>query len=152
MPLNLKKKMRKAIVITLICFAFSANIFAQEKKETKVINLTYNEFVKKVWNFEKSPDTFKYEGELPCVVDFYATWCGPCRKVSPIMEKIAKEYDGMLIIYKIDVDKEPKLASTFSVRSIPTVLFIPKEGQPSKQVGALSEQQYKQIIENNLLK
>ena len=151
MPLNLKKKMRKAIVITLICFAFSANIFAQEKKETKVINLTYNEFVKKVWNFEKSPDTFKYEGELPCVVDFYATWCGPCRKVSPIMEKIAKEYDGMLIIYKIDVDKEPKLASTFSVRSIPTVLFIPKEGQPSKQVGALSEQQYKQIIENNLL-
>lgn len=152
MPLNLKKKMRKAIVITLICFAFSANIFAQEKKETKVINLTYNEFVKKVWNFEKSPDTFKYEGELPCVVDFYATWCGPCRKVSPIMEKIAKEYEGMLIIYKIDVDKEPKLASTFSVRSIPTVLFIPKEGQPSKQVGALSEQQYKQIIENNLLK
>lgn len=152
MPLNLKKKMRKAIVITLICFAFSANIFAQEKKETKVINLTYNEFVKKVWNFEKSPDTFKYEGELPCVVDFYATWCGPCRKVSPIMEKIAKEYDGMLIIYKIDVDKEPKLASTFSVRSIPTVLFIPMEGQPMKQVGALSEQQYKQIIENNLLK
>lgn len=152
MPLNLKKKMRKAIVITLICFAFSANIFAQEKKETKVINLTYNEFVKKVWNFEKDPNTFKYEGELPCVVDFYATWCGPCRKVSPIMEKIAKEYDGMLIIYKIDVDKEPKLASTFSVRSIPTVLFIPKEGQPSKQVGALSEQQYKQIIENNLLK
>ena len=152
MPLNLKKKMRKAIIITLICFAFSANIFAQEKKETKVINLTYNEFVKKVWNFEKSPDTFKYEGELPCVVDFYATWCGPCRKVSPIMEKIAKEYDGMLIIYKIDVDKEPKLASTFGVRSIPTVLFIPKEGQPSKQVGALSEQQYKQIIENNLLK
>lgn len=152
MPLNLKKKMRKAIVITLICFAFSANIFAQEKKETKVINLTYNEFVKKVWNFEKSPDTFKYEGELPCVVDFYATWCGPCRKVSPIMEKIAKEYDGMLIVYKIDVDKEPKLASTFSVRSIPTVLFIPMEGQPMKQVGALSEQQYKQIIENNLLK
>ena len=152
MPLNLKKKMRKAIVITLICFAFSANIFAQEKKETKVINLTYNEFVKKVWNFEKSPDTFKYEGELPCVVDFYATWCGPCRKVSPIMEKIAKEYDGMLIIYKIDVDKEPKLASTFSVRSIPTVLFIPKEGQPMKQVGALGEQEYKQIIENNLLK
>lgn len=152
MPLNLKKKMRKAIVITLICFAFSANIFAQEKKETKVINLTYNEFVKKVWNFEKSPDTFKYEGELPCVVDFYATWCGPCRKVSPIMERIAKEYDGMLIVYKIDVDKEPKLSSTFGVRSIPTVLFIPKEGQPMKQVGALSEQQYKQIIENNLLK
>lgn len=152
MPLNLKKKMRKAIVITLICFAFSANIFAQEKKETKVINLTYNEFVKKVWNFEKSPDTFKYEGKLPCVVDFYATWCGPCRKVSPIMERIAKEYDGMLIVYKIDVDKEPKLSSTFGVRSIPTVLFIPKEGQPMKQVGALSEQQYKQIIENNLLK
>lgn len=144
--------MRKSIILTLICIAFSANIFAQEKGETKVISLTYNEFVKKVWNFEKDPNTFKYEGKLPCVVDFYATWCGPCRKVSPIMEKIAKEYDGMLIIYKIDVDKEPKLASTFSVRSIPTVLFIPMEGQPMKQVGALSEQQYKQIIENNLLK
>ena len=144
--------MKKNIILTLICIAFSANIFAQEKGETKVINLTYNEFIKKVWNFEKKPDTFKYEGELPCVVDFYATWCGPCRKVSPIMEKIAKEYDGKLTVYKIDVDKEPKLASTFGVRNIPTVLFIPKEGQPSKQVGALSEQQYKQIIENNLLK
>lgn len=144
--------MRKAIILTLICFAFTANIFAQEKEETKVINLTYKEFVKKVWNFEKSPNTFKYEGQLPCVVDFYATWCGPCRKVSPIMERMAKEYDGKLIVYKIDVDQEPKLAATFGVRSIPTVLFIPKEGQPSKQVGALSEQQYKQIIENNLLK
>ena len=144
--------MRKAIILTLICFAFSANIFAQEKVETKVINLTYKEFIKKVWNFEKSPNTFKYEGKLPCVVDFYATWCGPCRKVSPIMERMAKEYDGKLIVYKIDVDQEPKLAATFGVRNIPTVLFIPKEGQPSKQVGALSEQQYKQIIENNLLK
>ena len=144
--------MRKSIILTLICIAFSANIFAQEKVEAKVINLTYKEFVKNVWNFEKSPNTFKYEGKLPCVVDFYATWCGPCRKVSPIMERIAKEYDGMLIVYKIDVDKEPKLSSTFGVRSIPTVLFIPKEGQPMKQVGALSEQQYKQIIENNLLK
>ena len=143
--------MRKAFILTLVCIAFSANIFAQEKEETKVINLTYNEFIKKVWNFEKSPETFQYEGKLPCVVDFYATWCGPCRKISPIMERIAKEYEGMLIVYKIDVDKEPKLASTFSVRSIPTVLFIPKEGQPMKQVGALSEQQYKQIIENNLL-
>ena len=144
--------MRKSIILALICIAFSANIFAQEKEETKVINLTYNEFVKKVWNFENDPNTFKYEGKLPCVVDFFATWCGPCRKVSPIMEKIAKEYDGKLIVYKIDVDKEPKLASTFGVRNIPTVLFIPIEGQPSKQVGALSEQQYKQIIENNLLK
>ncbi len=144
--------MRKSIILTLICIAFSANIFAQEKADAKVISLTYNEFVKKVWNFEKDPNTFKYEGKLPCVVDFYATWCGPCRKVSPIMEKIAKEYDGMLIVYKIDVDKELKLASTFSVRSIPTVLFIPMEGQPMKQVGALSEQQYKQIIEDNLLK
>ena len=144
--------MRKSVILTLICIAFSANIFAQEKADAKVISLTYNEFVKKVWNFEKDPNTFKYEGKLPCVVDFYATWCGPCRKVSPIMEKIAKEYDGMLIVYKIDVDKELKLASTFSVRSIPTVLFIPMEGQPMKQVGALSEQQYKQIIEDNLLK
>ena len=144
--------MRKSIILTLICIAFSANIFAQEKVETKVINLTYKEFVKNVWNFEKSPNTFKYEGKLPCVVDFYATWCGPCRKVTPIMERIAKEYDGKLIVYKIDVDQEPKLAATFGVRSIPTVLFIPKEGQPMKQVGALSEQQYKQIIENNLLK
>ena len=144
--------MRKSVILTLICMAFSANIFAQEKADSKVITLTYNEFIKNVWNFEKSPNIFKYEGKLPCVVDFYATWCGPCRKVSPIMEKIAKEYDGMLIVYKIDVDKEPKLASTFSVRSIPTVLFIPMEGQPMKQVGALSEQQYKQIIENNLLK
>lgn len=144
--------MKRRIFITALCFFIAAAVSAQDKKnDSKVIHLTYKEFIKKVWNFEKSPNTFSYIGKLPCIVDFYADWCGPCRQVSPIMEKIAKEYDGKLIVYKINVDQEKKLATTFEVRSIPTVLFIPTQGQPMMQVGALSEQQYKQVIEKSLL-
>ena len=145
--------MKKAIILAFATIILAAsNLFAQDKDDSKVIHLTYKEFTQKVWDFTKNPDTFVYAGKLPCVVDFYADWCGPCRKVSPIMETMAKEYDGKLIIYKVNVDKEPNLAAAFQVTSIPMVLFIPMKGQPMKQVGALNEQQYKQIIEQNLLK
>ena len=89
---------------------------------------------------------------MPAIIDFYADWCGPCRRVAPIMEKLAEEYDGRVLVYKINVDKEQDLASAFQVRSIPMVLFIPMEGQPMKQVGAMAEQEYRKIIEEQLLK
>ena len=114
--------------------------------------MTYNEFLKKVWNFENNPNTFIYKGKLPAVVDFYADWCGPCRRVAPIMEKLAEEYDGRLLVYKVNVDQEKDLASAFQVKSIPMVLFIPLEGQPMMQVGALPEEGYKKVIEEQLLK
>lgn len=145
--------MKKSILIAMAIIAFSIGANAQEKKEdAQVKHLTYKEFLNKVWDFEKDPDTFVYQGELPAIVDFYADWCGPCRRVAPIMEKLAQEYDGKLLIYKVNVDQEKGLSSAFKVKSIPTVLFIPMEGQPMMQVGALPEESYRKVIEEQLIK
>ena len=126
--------------------------------------MTYNEFLRKVWDFESSPNTFRYRGKLPAIVDFYADWCGPCRRVAPIMEKLAEEYDGKLLVYKVNVDQERELADAFQVKSIPMVLFIPvgdpsqtrgvqKESpQPMMQIGALTEEGYRKVVEEQLLK
>ena len=139
------------IAIAILDFGFAAN--AQEKKEeSKVKHLTYNEFLKKVWDFEKNPNTFIYKGELPAIIDFYADWCGPCRRVAPIMEKLAEEYDGKLLVYKVNTDQERGLSAAFQVKSIPMVLFIPLEGQPMMQVGALPEEGYRKVVEEQLLK
>ena len=146
-------KMKKTILIALALIVGCITVNAQEKKEeSKVKQLTYSEFIHKVWDFEKDPNTFKYKGKLPAIVDFYADWCGPCRRVAPIMEKLAEEYDGKLLIYKVNTQYETDLAKAFQIRSIPTVLFIPMEGQPMMQVGALPEEGYQQVIVEQLLK
>ena len=113
--------------------------------------LTYETFLEKVWNFEKNPQEWVYEGDVPCVIDFYADWCRPCKMVAPIMEDLAKKYDGKVKMYKINTDKERKLAQVFQIRSIPSVLFAPKEGRPMMQVGAMQKDQYIKVIEENLL-
>ena len=145
--------MRKFFLIAMVILAtaFTANA-QEEKKESQVKQLTYNEFLKKIWNFENNPNTFIYKGKLPAVVDFYADWCGPCRRVAPIMEKLAEEYDGQLVVYKINVDQEKDLAEAFQVKSIPMVLFIPLEGKPMMQVGAMQEAEYKKVVEEQLIK
>ena len=145
--------MKKSILIVMAIIAFSISANAQEKKEeSKVKHLTYNEFLNKVWDFEKDPHNFSYKGKLPAVIDFYADWCGPCRRVAPIMERLAEEYDGKLLVYKINTDQEKALSNAFQIRSFPTVLFIPMKGQPMIQVGALPEEGYKQVIEEQLIK
>ena len=145
--------MRKTILLAMVILATAFTANAQDKKEeSKVKQLTYKEFTKKVWDFEKDPSTFLYKGKLPAVIDFYADWCGPCRRVAPIMEKLATEYDGKLLVYKINVDQEKDLASAFQVKSIPMVLFIPMEGQPMMQVGAMQEAEYKKVVEEHLIK
>lgn len=145
--------MKKSILIAMVLMVTAITACAQEKKDnSKVKQLTYNEFVKKVWNFEKDPNTFTYKGKLPAVIDFYADWCGPCRRVAPIMEKLAEEYDGQLLVYKVNVDQEKELASAFQISSIPMVLFVPMEGQPMKSVGAMQEAEYKKVIEEQLIK
>ena len=122
-----------------------------DKKETYVKTLDYKTFIKKVWDIESHPDSVAYQGKLPCIIDFYADWCGPCRKVAPIMEEIAKEYDGKLIVYKVNVDNERKLATVFKIQSIPTVFFFPTNGQPLSQVGGLSKEDYINIINKYLI-
>jgi thioredoxin len=145
--------MKKAILIALVVIATAMTVNAQEKKtESNVKQLTYREFIKNVWDFERDPYAFNYKGKLPAVIDFYADWCGPCRRVAPIMEKLAEEYDGKLIIYKVNTQYETELAKAFQIRSIPTVLFIPVEGQPMMQVGAMPEEGYRKVVVEQLLK
>ncbi|MBP1679286.1 MAG: thioredoxin, partial [Bacteroidetes bacterium] len=98
--------------------------------------LTKDTFREKIFDFEKNKD-WKFEGELPAIIDFYADWCGPCRVVTPVLEELSKEYAGKVNIYKVDTDKEQELAAMFGIRSIPSILFVPKEGQPQMAMGAL---------------
>ena len=113
-------------------------------------HLTKQTFLEKVFNYEQNKE-WKFEGDLPCLIDFYEDWCGPCKMVAPIMEELAKEYDGKVNFYKIDTDAEQELAAAFGIQSIPSLLFIPKEGQPQMAVGALPENTIKQVIDEQLL-
>lgn len=112
----------------------------------EIYHLTKSEFLKKVADFEKNPDTWNYLGDKPAIVDFYADWCGPCKRLAPVLESLAKEYAGKMILYKVDTEKEPELASAFGVRSIPTLLFIPMKGNPQISVGALPEVQLRRAM------
>lgn len=123
---------------------------ATEKPTTKVVHITKADFLKKVYDFEKNPDEWKYLGSQPAIVDFYADWCGPCRQLSPVLDELAKEYSGKLTIYKVNVDNERGLATFFGIRSIPTLLFIPMNGKPQRSLGALSKTELKGIIKDVL--
>ncbi len=118
----------------------------------KTIHLTKQEFLTKVANYEESPSEWKYLGDKPAIVDFYASWCGPCKTIAPILDDLAEEYDGQIYIYKIDTEEEEELAAAFGIRSIPTLLFIPMEGQPQMAQGALPKATFKQAIDEVLLK
>ena len=117
---------------------------AAKEKPTKA------DFLKKIYDFEKNPDEWKYLGSQPAIVDFYADWCGPCRQLSPVLDELAKEYSGKLTIYKVNVDNERGLATFFGIRSIPTLLFIPMKGKPQRSLGALSKTELKGIIKDVL--
>lgn len=123
---------------------------AKEKPTTKVVHITKADFLKKVYDFEKNPDEWKYLGSQPAIVDFYADWCGPCRQLSPVLDELAKEYSGKLTIYKVNVDNERGLTTFFGIRSIPTLLFIPMKGKPQRSLGALSKTELKGIIKDVL--
>lgn len=123
---------------------------AKEKPTTKVVHITKADFLKKVYDFEKNPDEWKYLGSQPAIVDFYADWCGPCRQLSPVLDELAKEYSGKLTIYKVNVDNERGLATFFGIRSIPTLLFIPMKGKPQRSLGALSKTELKGLIKDVL--
>ncbi len=112
--------------------------------------LTAETFKAKVFNYEKNQE-WKFEGERPCMIDFYADWCGPCKMVAPILDELSKEYDGKVDIYKVDTEVERELASVFGIQSIPSLLFVPKNGQPQMAQGALPKASFKKAIEEVLL-
>ena len=112
--------------------------------------LTKSDFLEKVFNYEVNKE-WKYEGELPAIIDFYADWCGPCKMVAPVLEELSTEYEGKVNIYKVDTEKEQELAAAFGIRSIPSLLFIPSEGQPQMAQGALPKEALEEAINNVLL-
>jgi len=130
----------------------SQNVKEIENKVEKsnMEKLTKEAFLEKVFNFEQNKD-WKFEGDLPCLIDFYADWCGPCKMVHPILEELSKEYDGKIRIYQIDTEAEQELAAAFNIKSIPSLLFCPSEGQPQMVQGALPKATLKKAIEEILL-
>lgn len=127
-----------------------------DKKELKneehgTIMLTKADFLTKVMNYEENPQEWKYLGEKPCLIDFYADWCAPCRTSSPILEELAKEYAGKINVYKIDTQKEQELASVFGIQSIPAFLYCPMEGKPTMAAGiAPTPEETKQMFRKQI--
>lgn len=114
-----------------------------------VEHLTLQTFKEKVFNYEKNED-WKFEGVKPCIIDFYADWCGPCKMVAPVLEELSKEYEGKIDVYKIDTEEEQELSMMFNIRSIPALLFVPLSDKPQMSVGALPKSTIKTTIEEIL--
>jgi thioredoxin 1 len=120
-------------------------IFLNIKFNIMTEHLTAETFKQKVFDYETGKD-WKYEGEIPCVIDFYADWCGPCKMVAPILEELSDEYAGKMFVYKVNTEEEQELAAVFGIQSIPSLLFVPKEGQPQMAMGALPKDTFKKAF------
>ena len=110
-------------------------------------HLTKESFKNKVFDFESNQE-WSFAGDKLCIIDFYADWCNPCKVVAPILENLAEEYEGKVDIYKVDTEKEQELASMFNIRSIPSILFVPKDGKPQMSMGALPKENFVQAIKD----
>lgn len=144
-------KLRLIIIMMAMFFSSTDTIALNKGDETMTtINLTKEEFIKKVMDYRTNPSEWNYIGDKPAIIDFYASWCGPCRMLAPIMDELAKEYAGQIYVYKVNTETETELAQLFGIRSIPSILFIPMEGQPTMTQGALPKAELKRIIEDVL--
>ena len=112
-------------------------------------HLTKETFLNKIFNYEINKE-WKYEGERPCIIDFYADWCGPCKIVAPVLEELAKDFDGKINVFKVDTEDQQELASVFGIRSIPSFLFVPSEGQPQMAMGALPKETFDKALKDVL--
>ncbi len=135
--------MKRIFIITLL---LGYCLFTYSQTASNVINLTKNDFITKIYNYEKNTNQWVYEGTMPCIIDFYADWCRPCREVAPIVEEIAKKYNGKIIVYKVNTDKERELSKALRIESIPTFLFIPAKGDPVISRGAMSKEYFEKGI------
>ena len=113
------------------------------------VQITKQDFIDKIFDYENEKE-WKFKGELPAIVDFYADWCGPCKMVAPVLEKLSEEYEGKLNIYKVNTEQEQEISAAFGISSIPSILFIPKDEQPQMAAGALPKETFKQLIKDVL--
>lgn len=113
-------------------------------------NMTKDMFLKDVFDYENKKE-WEFQGELPCVIDFYADWCGPCKMIAPVIEDLSKEYAGKVNFYKVNTESEMELSGVFGIQSIPSLLFVPKSGKPQMSAGALPKDALKKVIEQELL-
>lgn len=141
------------LAIAFIGYATSTAFKTTDQTEKKgVIQMNKSMYIEKIHDFAKSPNTFKFKGNRPAVVDFYADWCRPCKRIAPIMEELSVTYKDKIDFYKVNVDKEGELAMIHSVQSIPVVMFFSKKGQPKSVLGALNKEDYVALIEETLKK
>ncbi len=154
----------RLLAVALLTTSLSCNQQNKNKEENKVSNLE-NKFDNKgsvvhisnatfkeiIMDYSSNPQTWMFKGQLPCIVDFYADWCGPCKHIGPILEELAKEYSGKINVYKVNVDQEKELSAFFKIESIPALIFSPVKGDPTMQAGALSKEDYKKMIDEILL-
>lgn len=141
-----------ALLITVSCTVAAKDKTTTDKaSQGKVITLNKTEFLTKVFNYEKSPNEWIYEGDKPCIIDFYADWCPPCKKIAPILKELAADYKEEIIIYKVNIDNEQELKALFGIQSIPSLLFVPAKGQPQMAQGALPKEIFVEQIDQFLL-
>jgi len=149
---------RKLLLSLLISSLFFVNCRSEKgnKPETNnpgavnVVHLTTAEFKKMVFNYEVNKE-WKYEGTQPAIIDFYADWCAPCRQLAPLLEEVAKEYNGKIIVYKVDTEKERELAQNMNISGLPTLLFIPAQGTPQMSMGLIPKESLVKAINEVLL-
>jgi len=148
----MKNKIFLAIIITSLFFinCKSEKHESTDSKVSSVKHLTEVEFKKLIFNYDADKE-WKFEGTKPVIIDFYADWCAPCRQLSPLVEKIAEEYSGKIVVYKVDTDKEKMLAQGLGITGLPTLLFIPEEGMPRASMGVISREEMLKAINDILL-
>ena len=144
--------MKKILASLVLLFAVITTSYAQnQSEEPAVIQMNKQMFLDIVFDYTSGATEWNYKGEKPAVIDFYATWCGPCRMVAPILKDLAKEYGDSIVIYKVDTDREKDLSGAMGIQSLPTIVFIPKSGQPQVIIGAADKATFRRAIDEVLL-
>jgi thioredoxin len=151
--------MKKPLVLAgVVLTLFFVTIFKPGvAAEGDVIKIDKAQFKTRIMDYEKNPKVWKYEGKLPCIVDFYADWCGPCRTASPILDDLARKYKGKIVVYKVNTDQERELSSVFGISGIPAFLWVPPTGSPTMTSGIArspeaTKEQFEKMINDILLK